>query len=180
MIQYVSDPVKAEKASLVLDLFEKNVTPHLSDLRQSIIHGDINGLNIVMEKPATDDAYQYLSFIDFGDTHKTCTVFEIAICLAYFMTENMSPLSCRNCVEFVRPVIDGYVSVFPLTEMESSLLYYMVLARCIQSAVNGEVNYSREPWNDYLLTTPKKAWALTDLLLEMTKDGVDQVWFSDH
>ncbi len=176
-VQYISDPAKAEKATCVLDMFKQHVAPLVPSFQQSIIQGDINGLNIVMEKRASDGMYQYKSFIDFSDAHKTCTVFELALCLAYFMAENLAPLTCENCVEFVRPVIDGYVSVVPLTKEESGSLFYLVLARCIQSAVNGEISFAAEPWNSYLLTSPKKFWVLTEVLLEMKKDTVDRVWF---
>lgn len=177
-IQFLADPVKAERATQVLDMFEKHVTPHLTSFEKSIIQGDMNGFNIVMEKHATDGMYHYLSFIDFSDAHKTCTVFELAVCLTYFMAENLTPISCRNCVEFVRPVIDGYISVFQLSKEELDLLYYLVLARCIQSAVNSEISFAAEPWNSYLTVSLAEVWTLAKLLLDMTKDRVDQIWFS--
>jgi len=56
-------------------------------------------------------------------------------------------------------------------------LFYLVLARSCQSAVNGELCFKAEPWNSYLLTTPKKLWVLIDTLLAMGKAEVDRIWF---
>ena len=162
---------------MVSDAFEKHVAPMLPSFEQSIIQNDVNGLNIIMEKVADRDTYQYASFIDFGDACKTCTVFELALALAYIMSENMAPLSCSNCVEFVKPLIDGYTSVMPLSHEELDSLYYLVLARCCQSAPLGEISFKAEPWNSYLLVTPKKFWVLIDTLLAMSKAEVDRIWF---
>ena len=176
-IPLIESTSKTERSILILDAFEKHVTPKLPKFEQSIIQGDVNGLNIVMEKKNLIDGYQYLSFIDFSDATKTCTVFELAVGLAYIMAENLTPITCSNCFEFVRPMIDGYTSVLPLTKDELDCLYYLVLARCCQSAVNGEICYKQEPWNTYLLLSPGKLWILSDKLLEMTKEKVDQIWF---
>ena len=121
--------------------------------------------------------YYFKSFIDFGDCSKTCTVFELAIRLAYIMMENLRPVTCSNVVEFVSPLISGYSSVMPLSEEEQDSLYYLVLARCCQSAMNGEISFKEEPWNTYLLTSIKKAWLMVDELLAMPKEIVDQAWF---
>ena len=70
----------------------------------------------------------------------------------------------------------GYHAVFPLTPDEFDSLYYLALARCVQSAIMGAHSFKAEPWNTYLLTTPEKAWTVVDFLLSATKEVVDRTW----
>ena len=168
-----------DKAEKIIDMFEEHITSKIPTFKQSIIHADINGLNLVLKNKLSEDEkrYCFASFIDFGGCSKTCTVFELAISLAYIMMENLRPVTCSNVVEFVSPLISGYSSVMPLSEEEQESLYYLVLARCCQSAMNGEISFKEEPWNTYLLTTVKKAWLLVDELLDIPKESIDHVWF---
>ena len=170
----MDDPVRAEK---ILNAFEKYVTPKLPHFKQSVIHADANGLNIVLKLSEKGKSYCYESFIDFGNSCKTCTVFDLGICLAYVMMENLKPVTCSNVLEFALPLIKGYNSVLPLREEELDCLYYLVLARCCQSGINGEICFKKEPWNNYLLTTVHKCWLLVDELLDMSKESADKVWF---
>ena len=50
--------------------------------------------------------------------------------MAYFMMEHDNPL------EFVKPLITGYLSVFPLSETALDILYCVVLGRLAQSYIN--------------------------------------------
>ena len=168
-----------DNAEKVMNAFEKYVNPKILGFRQSIIHGDMSGANIVLNSMFSENEkrYYFASFIDFGECTKTCTVFDLGISLAYIMMENLRPVTCSNMVEFVSPLISGYSSVMPLSEEEQDSLYYLVLARCCQSAMNGEISFKEEPWNTYLLTTVKKGWLVVDELLSMPKEIVDQAWF---
>ena len=150
--------------------------PRIPSFRRGIIHGDFNGLNIIMDKKQGNDSYQVTGVIDFGDSSENCTIVDLGICLPYIMLENMSPKHFSNAIEFVGPVIQGYHSVLPLTPDEFDSLYYLALARCVQSAIMGTHAFKAEPWNTYLLTTPEKAWTVIDLLLSTRKEVVDGIW----
>ncbi len=175
LVKDIDDYSKRSVAELVIRMFEENVLPKIPSFERGIIHGDCNGLNIILNKNSTD-SYHIVGLIDFGDCLQTCTIFELGICLAYIMLENMDPSAFPCVVEFVGPIIRGYHSILPLSANEFDSLYYLVLARCAQSAVNGEDAFKAEPWNLYLLTTPEKAWKLVDVLLNMTKPEVDRIW----
>ena len=157
----------------VIKKFEEVVSPRLPSLRKSIIHYDANGMNAVV--CPTETSYVFKSFIDFGDCIKTCTVFELAICLCYIMVYNLKPVTCSNSVELVGPIISGYNSVLPLSEEELDCLYYLVLARCCITGVNGEICYKAEPWNNYILMSAE-CWMLVDELNAISKEEVDRVW----
>ena len=114
--------------------------------------------------------------IDFDETVYSSYIFDLAIALAYIMMENLSPIGYSSPIEFIAPLIAGYASVFPLTLIESSCLFHLTLARCCQSAVSGELSFKAEPWNEYLLCTPKKSWKVIELLLSTGHERVSEVW----
>ena len=175
LLKEFDDSKKINVAEKVIKMFEENVVPKIPSLEMGIIHGDYNGLNIILKRNSTE-CYDIVGLIDFNDSLKTCKIFDLGICLAYIMLENLDPSTSPNVVEFVGPIIRGYHSILPLSTDEFDSLYYLVLARCIQSAVNAALAFKAEPWNSYLLTTPSKAWRLVDVLLDTTKHEVDRIW----
>lgn len=176
--QYLKDLDDSKKrgvAETVIQMFEENVAPKIPFFEKGFIHGDFNGLNIIVKQDSAE-SYKLSGLIDFNDSIKSCRIFDLGICLAYMMLENMKPSTSPNVVDFVGPIIQGYHSVVSFNADEFDSLYYLVLARCIQSAVNGERFFKAEPWNLYILTTPEKAWRLVDVLLNTTKVEVDRIW----
>ena len=155
--------------------FEEFVVPKMPSFTRGFVHGDPNGMNIILKK--NDELeYEITGLIDFDDAVKSCMVFDLAILLAYVMLENLNPISCSSPIEFVHPILSGYLHTFPLTSEEVSSLYYLVLGRCCQSAVMTTIDYNAEPWNDYLLTCTKKCWVLMETLLNIGKKSVDTIW----
>lgn len=167
----VADPGRRSKAEIVFKFFEDYVMPKIPSFAKAIIHGDCNGMNVIVKKQTTK--YDLAGLIDFGDSGKNCTIFDLGISLAYIMIEN---LKCSSVIDFVGPMIQGYHSILPLSVEEFESLYYLVLARCVQSAIMGAHSFKYEPWNTYLLMTPEKAWTLIDLFLSTGKEVVDRTW----
>ncbi len=152
------------------------MSPKIPFLRRSIIHGDLNGFNIIVDKNESGDAYHLAGIIDFNDCTKTCTVFDLAVCIAGLMESNLKPLHCSSVIEFVGPIISGYNSVLPLTQDELDSLYYLVLARSLQIVVNGERDFKLEPWNTYILTATQNYRLLIDVLIDISMDQVHKIW----
>ena len=176
-LKEIDDPDKRSKAEIIFKSFQENVSPKIPTFTKSIIHGDPNGLNIIVNKSLLgEDTYHLTGLIDFGDCCISSSIFDLGMCLAYMMLENLEPVTCSNVLEFVGPVISGYNSILPLSTDEFSVLYFLVLARSLQSAVMGEIGYKVEPWNTYLLSTPRKFWLLMDKLLNIPKEEVDTIW----
>ncbi len=159
----------------ILNDFESFVQPKMSSFCKGVLHGDANGMNTIVKKNELDE-YQIAGMIDFDDSVASCYIFEIALCLAYVMMENLNPIDGSSPVEFVCPLLQSYLEFFPLSSEEISCLYNLVLGRCCQTAVLGEIAYKAEPWNTYLLETPEDAYKLIDILLAMGKEKVDKVW----
>ncbi len=177
-LQEIDDPLRRSKVARIFQGFEENVSPKLSTFRTGMIHGDLNGRNIILDDIVsyTTNTYHPEGLIDFGDSIKTCIVFDLAIALAYAMMENLEPVTCSSVVEFVGPLIGGYNSIFPLTADELNSLYWLILSRSTQSALNGEMAFKAEPWNDYLLISLNKAWKLIEYLMGVPKSEVDRIW----
>ena len=167
-IPHLQDEKKREMANTVMAMFEANVLPAIPSWKKGVIHNDVSGQNIVLKEAGGE--YEIVGLLDFGECAHTCYLFELAAMLAYAKLERENP------VEFVVPMLRGYLDAFPLSKDELGCLYYAVLARMCQSAVSGEYRFLQEPWNSYLLTTPAKAWTVIDLLLTLTKDRVEEIW----
>ena len=161
----------------VLDGFEEYVCPKMPNFKKGIIYGDANGLNFIIRKDNVGD-YQMVGMIDFGDCVSSCYVFDLGILLAYVMTENLDLKNGTSPIEFVGPILRGYTDAFPLSREEIDCLYFITMARCCQSGLNGTFCFKQEPWNTYLLNTPAKCWRVIDLMLSMSKEKVDRIWAS--
>jgi 4-aminobutyrate aminotransferase-like enzyme/Ser/Thr protein kinase RdoA (MazF antagonist) len=131
-------------------LFTTEVIPQLPHLRQSIIHGDLNDYNILV------NAYnsKVIGIIDFGDLIETATVFELAIASAYAMLNQDDPL------EAAAQVVKSYHSVYPLQEVELSLLFPLIAIRLCISVMTSALRKIDEPQNKYLTISEQPAWRL--------------------
>nr|CAD7439156.1 unnamed protein product [Timema bartmani] len=159
----------------VLHSFEKNVLPSLETFEKGtcLIHGDFNEQNILVSSTGEDDPWQITAILDFGDTHISCYLFELAITLCYMMLlpcEGMDPLDVGA------HVLAGYstVRVVPVTELQS--LKTCICTRLCQSLVMGEYSHLQDPGNDYLLTTAKTGWGLLQTLWGTGQDELEQRW----
>ena len=148
--------------------FETHVIPLIPQMAKGTVHGDLNGLNIVVQR--NDDGYSVAGVIDFGDCVHSCYVFELGIMLSYAMVNRENPIS------LVGPMLCGYLDTFPLSEVELDCLYYVILVRMCQSAMLGEHQYKLEPWNKYLLTHSVHAWKVIGEMLSTSKEEVDRIW----
>lgn len=171
----IEDPSHRAIVQKALDSFESCVLPKIPTFPKGVIHGDANGLNLIVTKNEGDE-YEIAGLIDFDDSVESCCVFDIAILLAYIMLANLKPIGYPSPVEFVSELLRGYLKEVPISKEEIDCLFYLVLGRCCQSAVLGEISYKAEPWNEYLLVTPKSAYKLMEMMLAMGKDRVDAIW----
>ena len=167
-IPHIGDEQKREKAYTVMAAYEAHILPRLPSMKKGVIHGDVNGHNIVLQK--VGEKYEIAGVIDFGDCVQTCYLSELAIMLAHGMMDKENP------VEFVAPMLRGYLDAFPMSREDLQCLYYAVLARLSAIAVKGEYNLSLEPWNMYISSDIPLAHDTMDLLLALSKEEVEKAW----
>lgn len=147
--------------------YEAHIMPRLLSMKWGVIHGDMNGHNIILQK--VGEKYEIAGVIDFGDCVQTCHLTELAIMLAHGM------MGKENPVEFVAPMLHGYLDALPLSREEVECLYYAVLTRLSAIVVEGEYKLSLEPWNTYISDIPL-AQNTIDLLLALSKEEVEKAW----
>jgi 4-aminobutyrate aminotransferase-like enzyme/Ser/Thr protein kinase RdoA (MazF antagonist) len=111
----------------------------LSSLPHSIIHGDANDHNVLVNG---DD----VTLIDFGDMHYTATIGELAIAAAYVALNKEDPLTA------ISHVVAGYQPA------ELEVLFPLILLRLAVSVVNSAHRKSLYPNDPYITISEKPAW----------------------
>jgi len=106
-------------------------------LRRSVIHGDANDYNIIVR-----DA-RIVGLIDFGDMVHSYTVGDLAIGIAYVVTQR-EPLLAATAV------VSGYLKEYSLNEAELRILWDLTLLRLCMSVCLSVYQQSMKPDNDYL------------------------------
>ncbi len=112
----------------------------LNHLRKSVIHGDANDYNVLVES----EKNEVVGLIDFGDIVYSYTVGDLAIALAYVVLGKADPYAVAA------PVIEGYVREFPLTKDELDALWPLVRLRLCMSVSIAAYQQAQQPENEYL------------------------------
>jgi len=160
----IADPARRAMVTRFLDEYERRVQPQLPDLRQQIIHNDVNEYNVL------SDGEQITGIIDFGDVIHSAMVCEIAIAAAYAMLgqdNGQQEVAWQTAVS----VISGYHSVNPLTEQEVELLFNLVTMRLCTSVTMSSHHAKLEPENEYIPISAKAAWAALTALDAINPDA---------
>ena len=109
-----------------------------TDLRRSVIHGDANDYNVLVE------AGTVTGLIDFGDMVYGWTVGDLAIALAYVVLGKEDPRVTAQ------HVVDGYMEEFTLPQEEREVLWKLVRLRLAMSVSLAAYQQSLRPENQYL------------------------------
>lgn len=110
------------------------------DLRRSVIHGDANDYNVLVDP----ERMKVVGLIDFGDMVYSYTVGNLAVALAYVVLDKPDPLAAA------REVVRGYTKEFPLTEYELKALWPLTLMRLCMSVCMAAYQQQQRPDNEYL------------------------------
>lgn len=148
-----------ELINYFLQRFEDKTAPVLPQLRHSIIHGDINDHNIVVQDS------QVSGFIDFGDVVETATICELAIALTYAILNEADPLSAAA------HIIKSYHAVFPLQKEEINILFDLICMRLCVSVINSALRKKDNPHDAYLTVSEKPAWELLKKFREIQPES---------
>uniref|UniRef100_UPI00398F3F4C hydroxylysine kinase-like n=1 Tax=Pristiophorus japonicus TaxID=55135 RepID=UPI00398F3F4C len=188
--RYLQEMEEGDTRSIVeqvIQLFKEKILPNLGKFRESIIHGDCNDYNILLE-PVDSSAdvmvedpglarphpeFRISGILDFGDMSHGCLVYELAISMAYLMIESADPIGLSS------HTIAGFESVIPLMEEERGAVFTLVLCRFAQSLVMARHSILLYPENEeYLTITAVKGWKRMHQLWELGKEAVERIWFN--
>jgi Ser/Thr protein kinase RdoA (MazF antagonist) len=109
-------------------------------LRRSVIHGDANDYNLLVDP----QSMTVTGLIDFGDMIYSYTVGDLAIAIAYVILDKADPHAVA--AEIVR----GYRSEFALLEQEVDALWPLVRLRLAMSVCLAAHQLRQQPENKYL------------------------------
>lgn len=141
----------------ILDEFSQFVVPKMDYFRKSNIQNDPNASNIIINKSSNCLGWD-VSFIDFLDIVETCSVFNIAISLAYLMQLSSKPL------EIAKILLGSYHEEFPLSDEEIQVLPILIKARLAVSVTICARKLIDEPNNEYLPINFETGWKLLEFL----------------
>ncbi len=128
------------------------------DLRKSVIHGDANDYNVLVDP----ERMTVVGLIDFGDMVYSYTVGNLAVALAYVVLDKSDPLAAA------RGVVEAYTSEFALTEDELDALWPLVLMRLCMSVCLAAYQQQQRPENEYLQISQRSIASNLSRLLEIT------------
>ena len=111
-----------------------------STLRRSVIHGDANDYNVLVDP----ERMQVVGLLDFGDMVYSYTVGNLAIAIAYVVLDKADPRAVAN------EVIEGYRKEFSLLDNELEALWSLVLMRLCMSVCLAAYQRQLSPENEYL------------------------------
>jgi Ser/Thr protein kinase RdoA (MazF antagonist) len=137
--------VVSEYAELVAnnrlrELVLKCRVEHDSRLRRSVIHGDANDYNVLVDP----ESMTVSGLIDFGDMVYSYTVGDLAIAIAYAVLDKPDPFSAAE------EIVAGYTSEFALLDSEREALWPLVRLRLAMSVCLAAHQRQQQPENEYL------------------------------
>ena len=146
----------------------KMMVPQIAKLRKSTIHNDANDQNLIINQTSETTENQTspvrLGLLDFGDMIHSCTIFELAICVAYSINNKVRPL------DTAAQIIKGFHSIFPITDQEMSILYLLICIRLCTSVVLSAHQFALEPDNEYIKSNEQSAWTALHQLKEINPE----------
>ncbi len=169
LIGYIKDTEYRRIVEYFLTQFEISVLPRLLKTKSSIIHNDINDYNILVRDPNTGLPRIYGIF-DFGDLTYTHTICELAIAIAYVMLKKKDPFQTAGFV------IRGYNQIYPLTETEVELLFYLSATRLCISVMMSAYRRKQDPRNNYIGVTEPFAWELLKKMIANSPEYVTDLF----
>lgn len=147
-LDHISDPKDRSLVDYIFLQFDEQVYPIQNQLRKGIIHNDANDWNVLTQEGKVS------GIIDFGDMCHSWIINEAAVAITYVMMEKENPL------EIASEVINGYCELFPLEEIELSVLYYLVAGRLCTSVCNSAYSKTLKPGSEYITISERPAWKL--------------------
>jgi len=155
-LDYIEDDNRRALVTHFLDSFRSEVLPALEQTRRSVIHGDANDYNIIVDS-AGSDSPPVVSLIDFGDLIESYRVADVAVACAYALLDKPDPLTAAV------QVVAGYHQTSPLTEAEIALIFPLICTRLSVSVTNSAYRKTQED-DPYIIISERPAWEALEKL----------------
>ncbi len=163
-LSHVANPGRRALAKKFLNLFEEEAVPRFPHLRRSVIYGDANDHNALVDTRAM----RVVSVIDFGDMHEGFRVAEPAVAAAYAILGKPDPLV------FAGSVLAGYHEILPLKDEEIAAFFALIGARLAVSVVNSAHRKSLVPDDPYVTVSELPAWEALERLAAISPEAAHE------
>jgi 4-aminobutyrate aminotransferase-like enzyme/Ser/Thr protein kinase RdoA (MazF antagonist)/murein DD-endopeptidase MepM/ murein hydrolase activator NlpD len=158
-LQFVDDLRNRDLLEEMASRFLERLVPLVPELRLSVIHGNANDHNVLVDPGGVGVPPQerrVVGLLDFGDSVRGYTAGEAAIAAAYAMMGRQDPFTVAS------HVVAGYHNAFPLKEAEVEALFPLMGLRLCASVAISAHQKQLEPENGYLTVSEAPAWALLE------------------
>ena len=136
----VTDSALRAQVEGVAELHGRIVAPRLDSLRRSVIHGDANDWNLLVDARTQ----RLTGIVDFGDMVYSHTINDLAIAMAYVALSADDPLAAAAAVAA------GYNETQPLTGDELMVLFPLLCMRLATSICLAATQVAERPHEAYL------------------------------
>ncbi|MEM7352861.1 MAG: phosphotransferase [Acidobacteriota bacterium] len=145
-IRHVDDPARRRVVDRAFELFATHGEPYLGQLPHSLIHGDLNDENVLVEGD------RVIGVLDFGDCLYNPTICELAIALTYLLLDEADPLPAGA------EIVAGYHAERLLGGREIEVLFPLVCGRLAASVSIAAERRRVDPERTAWFVTEERAW----------------------
>ena len=155
----IGDPQRRALVDYFVSLYQQWVEPSKESLRKSVIYGDANDHNVLVN--ALWPQPSIAGVIDFGDMHHGWIASEAAVASAYAVLGKEEPLTV------MKEIVRGFHGAFPLNESEIAALFPLAGMRLAVSVVNSTIRKIQKPGDEYVAISEAGAWEALERLAKI-------------
>jgi 4-aminobutyrate aminotransferase-like enzyme/Ser/Thr protein kinase RdoA (MazF antagonist) len=145
-ISLVEDPQRRKILEQVFHSYVAIAMQRFPDLPRSLIHGDINDDNILV------DNTRIQGILDFGDCLENPTICDLAIALAYVTLDEQDPLEAASLM------VEAYHRVRALSMKELEVLFPLMCTRLAVSVIISAKRRRIDPTRTSWFVSEERAW----------------------
>ena len=153
------DQKQIELCQRGFDDIRKDILAKRNNFKSGFIHSDVNETNVLMQK-TSDGRYEITSLLDFGDTHISLLIYDIAGLVLYLGVDAKED----NWRVIAKPVLAGYEKKRKAADIEHILI--SMRARLVSSLVYAlrtvRINY-RDEDPSYILKMQTNGWRVLEV-----------------
>lgn len=154
-VELVEDSERRRLLEESFHLYAAYAAPRLNSLPHSLIHGDANDENVLVQ-----DGH-IVGLLDFGDCLFNPTICELAIAVAYAMLDHPDPLQAGA------EIVAGYHSERPLKREELEVVFPLICGRLSVTVAVAAERRRIAPDHPNWFATEARAWDLLKRLAEV-------------
>jgi Ser/Thr protein kinase RdoA (MazF antagonist) len=139
----ISNPELRKVALDCAEEFETKFSVIGKDLRRSVVHGDVNDYNLLVESDE-QRSFRVSGIIDFGDIVFSYTAGDLAVAIAYTVLDKSDVLQAAAYL------VSGYSTTNWLNDAEVEALFPMIKLRLCMSVCLAAYQQQQRPDNRYL------------------------------